>query len=771
MVSGVVHRNALAIGSRINEYVIEGILGEPGGFGIAYLARDVNLDQQVAIKEYLPNDLAMREGTTVYPKSAHDEEDYQWGLERFLDEAKTLAKFPHPNIVQVLRYFEANSTGYMVMRYEDGLPLNEILKKNHLTEEELTQNILFPLLDGLEKVHAGGFLHRDIKPGNIYMRRSDETPVLLDFGAARNALGSKSKSLTSIVTPGYAPFEQYYGDGNQGPWSDIYALGAVAYRIVTGEQPDEAPKRMKNDPLIPAVEVAKGKYSEHLLKAIDHALEMDEEDRPQSCEEWKQELDGNKNDSPSLESKKGFVMKSLRILSDRVLLIFCAVGVILAVAMIFATMHSKSNNLVKANAAQRQVENKHAASKKAKEDAKKSLKQQRLAQEKARKEDAAKKSAAEKEKQRLAKAHKDEVAKAKREADKKRRLVASIPKRSMVSAGQIAFSPDGSKVLYASGSVIKLIDTNTRKLLRSFKGHKKAVHLMAFSPDGKRILSGSYDGTVKLWSLKGQLIRDIVKYSDVVSSIAFSPDGSKIISSGMHERSFRLLDLDRNQVKIYKESSFNDEWMTGNPAHSIVFSPDGRKILSGIQDKKPFSLKLWSVKGAFLRNLRFKDFSKFEKQGCMAGKKGGIDSDGIIVHSISLSFDGSKALVTTGYANEGRCQDTGQPNVFENIVHQFDVSSGRELFPFEGHTDESFYACFSPDGSKVASGGADGTIMIWDAKSGNLLESLGKYKGSILFTAFSPDGSKLAFFTDAYGKSSIRILDLHTDKVRELING
>jgi len=283
------HLNALPLGAMLHEYKIVGILGS-GGFGITYLASDTKLNMDVAIKEYLPNDLAVRRGDTVLPKSTSDNSDYTWGLDRFLDEAKTLARFNHTNVVQVLRYFEANSTGYMVMRYEDGLPLDEVLKENHLTEEELTNNILLPLLDGLKQVHAAGFLHRDIKPGNIYMRRSDESPVLLDFGAARNALGSKSKSLTSIVTPGYAPFEQYHSDGNQGPWSDIYALGAVAYRIVTGNRPVESPSRLRTDKMVPAVEAAKGKYSEHLLKAIDHALAIDEDDRPQSCDAWRREL-------------------------------------------------------------------------------------------------------------------------------------------------------------------------------------------------------------------------------------------------------------------------------------------------------------------------------------------------------------------------------------------------------------------------------------------------------------------------------------------------
>jgi len=195
MTKGVVHRNALPKGSCLNGYVIERVLGEPGGFGIVYLAKNSKIGKLVAIKEYFPSDLAMREDNTVSPKSPSYEEDFEWGLTRFLDEAKTLVHFNHSNVIQVLDYFTANSTAYMLMPYEDGQPLNELIKDNSLTEDELLQHILFPLLNGLSHVHAAGFMHRDIKPGNIFMRRSDEMPVLLDFGAARNALGNKSKSI------------------------------------------------------------------------------------------------------------------------------------------------------------------------------------------------------------------------------------------------------------------------------------------------------------------------------------------------------------------------------------------------------------------------------------------------------------------------------------------------------------------------------------------------------------------------------------------------
>jgi len=290
MVSNVVHRNALPTGARLNGYIIEGVLGSPGGFGIVYLAKNENIGKLVAIKEYFPDDLAMRKGNTVYPKSASCEEDFGWGLSRFRDEAKALVRFKHPNVIEVLDYFTANGTAYMLMPYEDGKPLDEILNENSLTEDELLQKILLPILNGLSHVHDAGFLHRDVKPGNIFMRRSDETPVLLDFGAARNALGNKSKSLHSIVTPGYAPFEQYFSDGNQGPWTDIYALGAVAYRIITGNSPPVATSRQKEDKLTPAIEAGKGRFSKSLLQSIDHALLLNEEDRPQSCNAWIREL-------------------------------------------------------------------------------------------------------------------------------------------------------------------------------------------------------------------------------------------------------------------------------------------------------------------------------------------------------------------------------------------------------------------------------------------------------------------------------------------------
>ena len=282
--------NALPRGHRLHEYELLRVLGF-GGFGMTYLGFDHNLDKAVAIKEYLPDDIAARtRNNSVIPKASQFQGDFDWGLDRFLDEARTLARFNHRHIIKVHRFFEAYGTAYIVMEYAEGETLSEFLNRNGTPTETELKAILNPILDGLEVVHNADFLHRDIKPGNIIIRDEDGLPVLLDFGAARQAIGAKTRSITSIITPGYAPIEQYSSRGDQGPWTDIYALGGVCYRTLTGQAPDDAPDRLHDDPLIPVSKQCSGQASQRFLAAIDWALAVDEDDRPQSVGEWRTEL-------------------------------------------------------------------------------------------------------------------------------------------------------------------------------------------------------------------------------------------------------------------------------------------------------------------------------------------------------------------------------------------------------------------------------------------------------------------------------------------------
>ncbi len=287
---------ALPAGYGLQEYRIERVLGV-GGFGLTYLATDQNLNLRVAVKEYLPGEIALRGADhSIAPTSEETADTFTWGKRRFLDESRTLASFRHPNIVRVMRFFEANGSAYMVMEFVEGAPLADWIKTRRPLGEAALRALARPLLDGLEVVHRSGYTHRDIKPGNVYIRE-DGTPVLLDFGSARMA----ASELTAVVSPGYAPFEQYHTQGNQGPWSDLYAFGGVLYWIITGNRPHEAAARVRQDTMPPALQAGdRAQYSAELLAAVDWALAPHEDQRPQSVAEWRAALFG---DGPAPEPR------------------------------------------------------------------------------------------------------------------------------------------------------------------------------------------------------------------------------------------------------------------------------------------------------------------------------------------------------------------------------------------------------------------------------------------------------------------------------------
>jgi Protein kinase domain len=303
-------RGALPAGARLRGYEILAVLGH-GGFGVTYQARDTALGRDVAIKEYLPTAVAVREdGTTVLPRSTALADEFRWGRDRFLQEARTLAKLDGaPAVVRVFDFLEANGTAYMVMALLEGEPLEQRLRRDGCLSQPAIEGLLYPVLDGLAAVHATGFLHRDIKPDNI-MLDAKSAPTLIDFGASRAPMAGGTAAMTAIFTPGYAAAEQFTS-AKQGPWTDIYGLGATLYHAIVGRPPPSAFDRMVRDAYEPLARLRPAGFSPSFLAAIDAGLKLRAADRPQSIAEWRAMFDRpSVPDRPavavSAEPKHGF---------------------------------------------------------------------------------------------------------------------------------------------------------------------------------------------------------------------------------------------------------------------------------------------------------------------------------------------------------------------------------------------------------------------------------------------------------------------------------
>lgn len=287
------HFSALRPGTRLRQYVIEQVLGQ-GGFGIVYRARHEHLEENVVIKEFLPTEVAVRHDDRIQAISTARQAPYAEGLARFIAEGRTLVKLRHPNIVRCRDLFLANDTAYLVMDFEDGLPLDVLIAELETSgqryNEQQLLHFLLPIVDGLEYIHAQGVLHRDIKPGNIFIRRSDGSPVIIDFGAAKQDFAVASQS-QAPYTDFYAPLDQIEGSGAASPTIDVHAFGALMYRIVTQSHGPRAQARAsalisgKPDPLKPASAIARGQYSDGLLTLIDQCLAFRSTERPQTMAE------------------------------------------------------------------------------------------------------------------------------------------------------------------------------------------------------------------------------------------------------------------------------------------------------------------------------------------------------------------------------------------------------------------------------------------------------------------------------------------------------
>ena len=295
-------------GYQLQNYKVTRVLS-CGGFSIVYLASDEN-EQPVAIKEYLPSSLALRRGGDALPSIADENiATFRYGMKCFFEEGRSLARLSHPNVVRVLNFFRANETVYMVMRYERGRTLQEHIQARRGTiRETFLRHVFTTLLNGLREVHTSKLLHLDIKPANIYIR-NDGTPLLIDFGAARQTLTAEGLRLNPMYTPGFAPPEQYKNRELLGPWSDIYSVGASMYASLAGVAPQSADARIERDRYVSASKLFSGKYSRQLLETIDWCLQMDHMKRPQSVLSLQKVLLREKD--PETGGKAG-IMENLR---------------------------------------------------------------------------------------------------------------------------------------------------------------------------------------------------------------------------------------------------------------------------------------------------------------------------------------------------------------------------------------------------------------------------------------------------------------------------
>jgi serine/threonine protein kinase len=287
--------NPLPVGTKLQEFVVDQLIGI-GGFGIVYRADDTLLHRKVAIKEYMPTSMASRaDGATVSVRSEAYTQDFETGKRSFINEARMLARFKHPALIEVFRFWEQNSTAYMATPFYEGQTLKQRLlsDSSEIVNEAYLMRLLTPILDALGQMHKEHIYHRDISPDNI-MIISGERPILLDLGAARQVVSEVAQALTVMVKPGYAPIEQYADDGTvkQGPWTDIYALGAVIFYAIQGKPPPQAASRLLKDTIPVLAELKPEGFSQSFLRAIDSALRVRPEDRPQSVVEFGKMLRG-----------------------------------------------------------------------------------------------------------------------------------------------------------------------------------------------------------------------------------------------------------------------------------------------------------------------------------------------------------------------------------------------------------------------------------------------------------------------------------------------
>ena len=709
------HKNALPVGYELAEYTIESVLGH-GGFGITYLAHDKSLGAKVAIKEFLPQDIANRDNrTAILPNPTRDAvRDYQTGLKNFVKEARALARFKHPNIVRVLRFLEANGTAYMVMEYEEGMSLADHLKRHgNKLDEPTLMRIFLPVLNGLQAVHQAEMLHLDIKPENIYLRK-DGNPMLIDFGSARQAVASSAMQRVAL-THGYAPMEQYPDKGTPGPWTDVYAIAASMYRCICGKKPDDALERYQailkyqTDPMMPATKVVKKGFQKSLLECIDWALQLYPKDRPQSAREFQDALLGKNRQSqqaitqPTSISRPPATFPRSRVPTpaystkrdnSSLAVGFLAAGLMVASLAVVTVVYWNDIKVYWPDANDHVVA-KHTTAAPAMP---------------------------------LSPAHTQPSPPGADNAKAASKLAPPVmpykgPAVSIPSVASntlkghndwvqsLAFSPDSK--WFASGSTdktIKLWVTATGKLLGTLR-HGYAVNAVDISADGTWLASAGDDGTVRLWEAKTGAQRGALNgYGYAMYATVFSPDG-KLLAAGGKDRTVFIWMVNEGKRVHALDGHTND-------IYALAFSPDGKYLASAGMDK---TLRIWNVaNGQEAMNLpghkdkvlalAYSPDGKWLASGD-AGQAIRIWDAATGTHVRTLTEN--SAALALAYSPDSRWLAAGYA---DKTIRLFDATEGSVMQNLSGHQDYVQALGFVPDGSALVSGSRDKTVRVWKAK-------------------------------------------------------
>ena len=712
------------------DYRIDRVLGA-GGFGVTYLAEELALSRKVSIKEYFPSDFATRSnGLMANPKSQGCDGDYNWGLERFIEEAQTLAKFNHGNIVRVYRTFRANNTAYMVLHFEEGQSLKSWLKGlGRAPRQKELDAIIAPLLDALETIHKANFLHRDIAPDNIIIRKAGD-PVLIDFGAARGDIAkhSKTKTVSALVKPGYSPYEQYAETSKQqGPWSDIYAFSATLYHAVTGKRPLDSPSRMLKDDMVPARDAALSSYRSSFLDAIQRGLTLNIDARPQSIAAWRGALLAPEPEKPGMIARLKDRTEARRSKGKAAKLSNAD-----AAAPINAAVPPRPDTPGPQGGMLDFVEKLKAPSKPSLDKAKPiavakpavkipvpppvPVKAKAVAN--AAPLPAAKASLG-KRRQRPA----PDVAR----RPLTRGLLTKVMLAASLASSVFIFQDQIPRVLQkpvsnvTTGSIAAGPAERAIAQASEFRAHDGQIDNIAFNGDGRLIVTTGNDRTLKIWNAQTQSLQGTIAL-EAGTATSLAVRNNRAVTSHA-DGSVAVYDLDsRSRVYNFKRNDAS-VW-------AATFAGTEDRIAAASNDS---TATLWQTS------------AQSTPEAVLEGHDNAVQA---------LAVDPSGRWLASGSA--------------DSTVKMWNLETREIRRTLRGHGDVISSLAYSPDGSTLAAGALDGSIKLWSPATGRSLKAFSSHKARVTSLAFSSTNDVLA---SAAEDGSVRLRGLKRSRLYGALKG